>query len=76
RLLNSGEESYYDLPQASGLRESLYLHCRRAIEHGQRRGVHGLPLMGTGDWNDGMNRVGEHGLGESVWLGFFGHEVL
>lgn len=76
RQLNPGEESYYDLPQASGLRESLYRHCQRAIEHGSRRGVHGLPLMGTGDWNDGMNRVGERGLGESVWLGFFSHEVL
>lgn len=76
RALNAGEESYYDLPQRSCLRESLYRHCVRAIEHGLRRGIHGLPLIGSGDWNDGMNRVGEQGLGESVWLGFFLHEVL
>ncbi|MDZ4191513.1 MAG: glucoamylase family protein [Pseudomonas sp.] len=76
RALNSGEESYYDLPGLSALRETLYQHCVRAIEHSMRRGVHGLPLMGHGDWNDGMNRVGEQGQGESVWLGFFGHEVL
>ncbi len=76
RLLNSGEESYYDLPGHSGLRESLYEHCVRAIEHGLTQGVHGLPLMSGGDWNDGMNRVGEQGLGESVWLGFFLYHVL
>ena len=48
---------------------TLYEHCVRAIEHGLRFGAHGLPLMGCGDWNDGMNLVGEHGKGESVWLG-------
>jgi cellobiose phosphorylase len=76
RPLHQGEESYYDLPQPSGLYESLYRHCVRAIEHSLVRGVHGLPLIGSGDWNDGMNRVGEHGRGESVWLGFFSCEVL
>ncbi|WP_037007044.1 MULTISPECIES: GH36-type glycosyl hydrolase domain-containing protein [Pseudomonas] len=76
RALNSGEQSYYDLPSRSPLRETLYQHCVRAIEHSLRRGVHGLPLMGDGDWNDGMNRVGEGGKGESVWLGFFGYDVL
>ncbi|UCJ14783.1 cyclic beta 1-2 glucan synthetase [Pseudomonas sp. MM211] len=76
RMLNSGEESYYDLPNHSPLRETLYQHCVRAIEHSLARGVHGLPLMGHGDWNDGMNRVGEGGKGESVWLGFFGYDVL
>jgi cyclic beta-1,2-glucan synthetase len=76
RPLHQGEESYYDLPQLSGLRETLYRHCVRAIEHSLPRGVHGLPLIGSGDWNDGMNRVGEHGRGESVWLGFFSCEVL
>ncbi|WP_110968877.1 GH36-type glycosyl hydrolase domain-containing protein [Pseudomonas huaxiensis] len=76
RALHSGEESYYDLPARSPLMESLYQHCRRALGHALQCGVHGLPLMGSGDWNDGMNRVGEQGLGESVWLGFFGHEVL
>jgi cellobiose phosphorylase len=76
RPLHHGEESYYDLPQPSGLHETLYRHCVRAIEHSLVRGVHGLPLIGGGDWNDGMNRVGEHGRGESVWLGFFSCEVL
>jgi cyclic beta-1,2-glucan synthetase len=50
---------------------SLYEHCRRAIERGSTRGSHGLPLMGSGDWNDGMNRVGNEGQGESVWLAWF-----
>ncbi|WP_447593896.1 GH36-type glycosyl hydrolase domain-containing protein [Aquipseudomonas campi] len=76
RALNAGEESYYDLPQRSPVQESLYQHCVRAIEHGMRRGSHGLPLIGSGDWNDGMNRVGEQGRGESVWLGFFLYDVL
>ncbi|MBD9481519.1 cyclic beta 1-2 glucan synthetase [Pseudomonas sp. PDM14] len=76
RLLNAGEESYYDLPQRSSLQESLYQHCVRAIERGMSLGVHGLPLIGCGDWNDGMNRVGEQGRGESVWLGFFLYDVL
>jgi cellobiose phosphorylase len=60
----------------SPLQESLYQHCVRAIEHSLSRGRHGLPLMGCGDWNDGMNRVGHLGKGESVWLGFFGYQVL
>ncbi|MEO7445586.1 MAG: cyclic beta 1-2 glucan synthetase, partial [Ferruginibacter sp.] len=76
RLLNSGEESYYDLPIRSDRTANLYEHCRRAIEHGLRFGVHGLPLMGSGDWNDGMDKVGEHGKGESVWLAFFLYTVL
>ncbi|WP_296257312.1 MULTISPECIES: GH36-type glycosyl hydrolase domain-containing protein [unclassified Pseudomonas] len=76
RALGAGEESYYDLPGISPTRESLYRHCVRAIEHSLRRGQHGLPLMGCGDWNDGMNRVGQHGIGESVWLGFFSYQVL
>lgn len=76
RALNPGEESYYDLPVRSELVESLYQHCKRALDHALQWGPHSLPLMGSGDWNDGMNRVGEQGKGESVWLGFFGHEVL
>ncbi|WP_426687677.1 GH36-type glycosyl hydrolase domain-containing protein [Rhodanobacter ginsengiterrae] len=77
RALQPGEESYYDLPQPAGLRETLYQHCVRAINHSLgRRGAHGLPLIGGGDWNDGMNRVGEAGRGESIWLGFFSGDVL
>ncbi|MNZ04322.1 N,N'-diacetylchitobiose phosphorylase [compost metagenome] len=76
RELNPGEESYYDLPERSMRQESLYQHCLRALERGMPRGAHGLPLMGGGDWNDGMNRVGDQGRGESVWLGFFQHAVM
>ena len=71
RRLNVNEESYYDLPIISDRNATLYEHCKQAIEHGLRFGEHGLPLMGSGDWNDGMNMVGIHGKGESVWLAFF-----
>jgi cyclic beta-1,2-glucan synthetase len=76
RPVNADEESYYDLPQRSGEDGTLYEHCVRAIKHGLRFGAHGLPLMGCGDWNDGMNLVGEKGKGESVWLAFFLYHVL
>jgi cellobiose phosphorylase len=76
RLLNEKEESYYDLPGRSDQTGSIYEHCQRAIRNGMKVGDHGLPLMGSGDWNDGMNRVGHKGQGESVWLGFFLHDVL
>ena len=76
RLVNADEESYYDLPQRSGEEGTLYEHCVRAITHGLRFGAHGLPLIGCGDWNDGMNHVGRHGRGESVWLAFFLYDVL
>jgi cellobiose phosphorylase len=76
RPVPSDDESYYDLPTHSGRSESLYQHAVRALLHGLRFGAHGLPLMGAGDWNDGMNQVGHRGLGESVWLGFFLCDVL
>jgi len=76
RALAPGEESYYDIPGCSTKTASLYAHCVLAIEHGLQFGAHGLPLMGSGDWNDGMNLVGIHGQGESVWLGFFLYHVL
>ena len=76
RALNPDEESYYDLSGISDQSSSLYNHCVRALKNGLRFGVHGLPLMGSGDWNDGMDKVGQHGKGESVWLGFFLYEVL
>ena len=76
RPLNVGEESYYDLPIRSDLEESLYDHCLRAIDYGRQYGEHGLPLMGSGDWNDGMDKVGEHGRGESVWLAFFYYDTI
>jgi cyclic beta-1,2-glucan synthetase len=74
--VNADEESYYDLPRLSGTSGTLYEHCVRAIEHGLRFGAHGLPLIGSGDWNDGMNLVGAQGKGESVWLAFFLCRVL
>ena len=76
RPVNPDEDSYYDLPHASAETASLYEHCVRAILRGLTRGERGLPLIGSGDWNDGMNLVGRHGKGESVWLGFFLYEVL
>jgi cellobiose phosphorylase len=76
RPVSLEEESYYDLPGLSEQSLTLYEHCQRAIRNGLRYGSHGLPLMGTGDWNDGMNLVGEKGKGESVWLGFFLYHVL
>ncbi|MEQ1599230.1 MAG: glucoamylase family protein [Methylotenera sp.] len=71
RPLNPVEEAYYDLPQRSNDSASLYDHCVRAIKNGLRFGIHQLPLMGCGDWNDGMNLVGKDGKGESVWLAWF-----
>jgi cyclic beta-1,2-glucan synthetase len=61
----------YIVPTVSSRVASLYEHCTRALEHGFTIGAHGLPLMGAGDWNDGMNEVGKEGKGESVWLGWF-----
>ena len=76
RALPPGEESVYDTPTISDTEETLWLHCVKAIQRGLRFGEHGLPLMGAGDWNDGMNRVGIEGKGESVWLGFFLYDIL
>jgi cellobiose phosphorylase len=76
RAVNPEDDSYYDLPTRSSESASLYEHCVRAIRHGLRLGAHGLPLMGSGDWNDGMDQVGAKGRGESVWLAFFLYDVL
>ncbi len=76
RTVKPEDDSYYDLPHVSDERASVYQHCVRAILHGLRFGAHGLPLIGSGDWNDGMNLVGKHGKGESVWLAFFLCHVL
>jgi cyclic beta-1,2-glucan synthetase len=69
--LEEGQEDAYFEPAVSAERATLYEHGARAIERSLRFGSHGLPLMGTGDWNDGMNRVGRAGRGESIWLGWF-----
>ena len=71
RLLNPGEHESYEQPAVSSTLAPLYEHCVRAIEISLAKGAHGLPLMGTGDWNDGMSLVGAEGRGESVWLAWF-----
>ena len=68
-------ESYFQ-PRVSATRATLFEHCARALDRSLAVGSHGLPLIGTGDWNDGMNRVGQEGKGESVWLGWFLHTIL
>nr|WP_246807158.1 glycosyl transferase [Ensifer sp. ENS05] len=74
--LADDQEESFGLPEISRETESLYEHCCRALERGLRVGSHGIPLMGTGDWNDGMNKVGAEGRGESVWNGWFFVTVL
>ena len=69
--LEVDEEDRYALFEAGDERGTLFEHCRRALDRGVTAGVHGLPLIGTGDWNDGMDRVGSEGDGESVWLAWF-----
>lgn len=76
RQLFPEEESLYDLPIYGNLSATLYEHCVRAIACSLKFGNHNLPLIGSGDWNDGMDKVGNQGRGESVWLGFFLYDVL
>ncbi len=71
RTLAAGEHDAFFLPGTAPGTASLFEHCARALDRSLATGSHGLPLIGTGDWNDGMNRVGEQGRGESVWLGWF-----
>jgi cellobiose phosphorylase len=70
-VLKEGQEEEYSQPRPSEETATVYEHCVRALKNGLRFGAHGLPLMGTGDWNDGMNKVGAEGKGESVWNGWF-----
>lgn len=70
------EDEKYFVPGISAEKDTIYIHCVRAIENALKFGEHGLPLMGSGDWNDGMNTVGNKGKGESVWLGWFLYTVL
>jgi cyclic beta-1,2-glucan synthetase len=74
--LSASERERYFEPTVSKEEGTLFEHCARALDRSLSVGAHGLPLMGTGDWNDGMNRVGQLGRGESVWLGWFLHAVL
>jgi cellobiose phosphorylase len=75
-VLRPNQEEDYNVPAVSDVSATIYEHCIRALEHADRVGPHGLPLMGTGDWNDGMNKVGAGGKGESVWNGWFILTVL
>jgi cellobiose phosphorylase len=75
-ILREDQEEDFSLPAVSEQSGTVYEHCVRALKHGYRLGSHGLPLMGTGDWNDGMNRVGADGKGESIWNGWFFVSVL
>jgi cyclic beta-1,2-glucan synthetase len=76
RALGPDESDAYFQPDTGQLQASLYEHCAAALDRSLAVGIHGLPLMGSGDWNDGMNRVGHEGRGESVWLGWFLHATL
>ena len=74
--LPDGEDELFMTPVDSGTAGTVYEHCCRSIDRSLTAGSHGIPLMGSGDWNDGMNRVGREGRGESVWLGFFLFTIL
>jgi cyclic beta-1,2-glucan synthetase len=75
-LLSDGEDESYTQPAISAETGTLYEHCVRALDRSLSVGEHGLPLMGSGDWNDGMNHVGNKGKGESVWVGWFLYTIL
>jgi cyclic beta-1,2-glucan synthetase len=75
-LLEEDEQERYGLYKRAGVNHTLYEHCHRALKKGSTRGRHGLPLIGCGDWNDSMNRVGVDGQGESVWLAWFLYATL
>jgi cyclic beta-1,2-glucan synthetase len=75
-LLKEDEQECYGLYESAGVAHTLDEHCHRALKKGSTRGRHDLPLIGSGDWNDGMNRVGVEGHGESVWLGWFLYAAL
>ncbi len=76
QALRSGEHDAYFQPMTADESATLFEHCARGLDQSLALGEHGLPLIGTGDWNDGMNRVGELGKGESVWLGWFQYATL
>ncbi|HOJ10547.1 MAG TPA: glycosyl transferase, partial [Clostridiales bacterium] len=75
-LLPEDQDERYSIPRVSDKRATLYEHCINSISRALNLGEHGIPLMGSGDWNDGMNKVGSGGRGESVWLGWFLCSIL
>ena len=76
QALHPGEHDAYFQPVTADDSASFFEHCARALDQSLQLGAHGLPLIGTGDWNDGLNRVGELGWGESIWLGWFLYATL
>jgi cyclic beta-1,2-glucan synthetase len=76
QILKTGETDRFFQPAVSGETATLFEHCALALDQSLAVGGHGLPLIGTGDWNDGMNRVGDRGQGESVWLGWLLYATL
>ena len=76
KILDENEDEKYDKYMQSDIEESIYEHCKRAINKSLNFGNNGLPKIGSGDWNDGFSRVGNKGIGESVWLGFFLYNIL
>ncbi|HXN07538.1 MAG TPA: hypothetical protein VN944_10810, partial [Nitrospiria bacterium] len=76
QFISEGQDEAYFEPENSGETGTLFEHCARALDRSLSVGDHGLPLIGSGDWNDGMNRVGNKGKGESVWLGWFLYAAL
>ncbi len=75
-VLESGVDDSYTQPHVSDFDATIFEHCARTIDRSLAVGSHGLPLMGSGDWNDGMNRVGNEGRGESVWVAWFLHSTI
>ena len=73
---SKGEDERYDLYKSSDIEGTIYEHCTRAIDKAINLGEHGIPKIGSGDWNDGFNLVGNKGRGESIWLGFFLYIIL
>jgi cellobiose phosphorylase len=74
--LDTEHDERYSVPRKSKEKTTVYIHCIRSIERALKFGEHGIPLMGSGDWNDGMNTVGNKGKGESIWLGWFIYTIL
>lgn len=75
-ILEDGIDEHYDHHPETDMTEDIYSHCIRAIDKAINLGKHGIPKIGSGDWNDGFSTVGNQGEGESIWLGFFLYEVL
>ena len=76
KTLEDGIDEQYDIHVSCDIKESIFMHCERVIKRALKFGENGLPLIGSGDWNDALSKVGNKGKGESVWLGFFIYDIL